>query len=164
MPGKDKSTDTPAMAVTQSPPPTREEARNAILNAETVKIPAKWHGVDIELRPPPVAQMLDMQNTLRDNEGGLAIQTARMLVEFVCLPNGEKLFDEADMEAIIGAQFTGDLQELINKINDLMGVQVTDEDKSTTEAITPPVGGDESGSGTEGVGGEDQKVAVQSAA
>lgn len=107
---------------------TRDELRAAIFGQKAAVFTEKYAGVDIELREPSLGEILDMQ--LGDDR---KVQTANMLINFCFVPGTlDPIFEEADLEGILALPYSADYNTLITRINTMMGVAVTADDKSGT--------------------------------
>ena len=111
-------------------PMTRDELRALVLGAKPATQDVTYNGAKLELVEPSVGEVLDFQNN-EDRK----LATAMMIVRYLHVPGtGERLLEEADVETILSAPFSKDFQDLIGKINQMIGVSVTADDKSGTEA------------------------------
>ena len=109
---------------------TRDEARAQAFNAKPISYPAVFNGVDVILLEPSLAEIMSAQAD-EDRKRG----AATMLIRFVHLPDGTPLFEEADIEVILQMPFNADMRNLNLKIQQLIGVMPSTEDKSTTEVV-----------------------------
>ena len=104
---------------------TRDEARAAIFGSKPKSEITTFNGVKVELREPQVNDVLDFQQNT-DRKAGVT----RLLVNYVYMPSGEKLFEEEDAESILALPWNQDFNALQNKIMAMMGVVPTPADKS----------------------------------
>lgn len=104
---------------------SRDEARAAIFQVKSKSELTTFNGVQVELREPSVQDVLDFQQNL-DRKAGVS----NLLVNYVYLPDGEKLFEPEDAEQLLALPWNQDFNALQNKILLMMGVVPTPEDKS----------------------------------
>ena len=104
---------------------SRDEARAAIFQVKSKSELTTFNGVKVELREPSVQDVLDFQQNL-DRKAGVS----NLLVNYVYLPDGEKLFEPEDAEQLLALPWNQDFNALQNKILLMMGVVPTPEDKS----------------------------------
>ncbi len=124
------------------PKTKRDEIRSKIFSSKAFKREeVEVYGTTIEVRQAPLGRVLDLQGMFGEDKKS-AISLA--LIEFVMVPGtDEPVFDEGDVELILGLPFGDDFQALQAKINKIMGVSeedVKDAEKNleeTTSVITP---------------------------
>lgn len=107
---------------------SRDEALAQIFGSKPSSGKSVLFGVPVELREPTLEQILDAQ--ANEDKKGAAVD---MLIRFVFLPSGERLFDESHRDSILGLPFGKDLQGVQNAIQDLLGIKVELKDKSPSE-------------------------------
>jgi len=104
---------------------SRDEVREAILNAQPKGKELTIFGVKCILREPPTSLILDAQQN-EDKKMGMGL----LMTQYLYTKGGERVFDEGDVEALLAVPFSDDMRALSNAINDLMGVVPNKEDKS----------------------------------
>lgn len=107
---------------------TRDEARAKIFAAKPEGQKATLFGVEIELREPPISDVLDTQMQ-EDRKRAAMI----MLIRYCYLPNGEPLFEEGDIETLLSLPFGKDYRDVNMAIQRMIGVIPSLDDKSSTE-------------------------------
>lgn len=109
---------------------SREDALAKIFSAKPEHQDTVLFGVAVQLRNPTLEEVLDAQ--AQEDKKRAAVD---MLIRYVFLPNGEKLFGEEHVESLLGLPFGKDLQDVQKAIMKLSGIEVKGEDKSQTEAV-----------------------------
>ena len=111
---------------------SRDETRTAIFhNSKPKSIEFKFFGVLIELRQPPMKQVMEAQATAADDRSKAA---AQMVVRYAYVPGtNERVFDEADIDGILNMPFGSDLADLNLKIAELTNVDILGEEKNSEE-------------------------------
>jgi hypothetical protein len=108
--------------------PTRDQIREAILNAKAEIKSTTFAGVAVELHQPTLDEILSMEDSEGDNRKSNMVN---MIVMYTYVPGtSTKVFDEADRNVLLGVPFGKDMQRLLKSFSDLTGVDVTDADKS----------------------------------
>lgn len=111
---------------------TREEALAQIFGAKPKGSPTTLFGVPVELREPSLDEVLDAQNS--EDKKRSAVD---MIIRFTYLPgSSERLFGDEHVESLLSLPFGKDLQQLQKAIGQLLGMDVTDEDKSQAPQIS----------------------------
>lgn len=97
----------------------REDLRNKIFsNARPKSIEVEFFGVMIELRQPPMRQVLELQQ-LEDRSSA----AAQMIVGYAYVPGtDERMFDVADVEQIALMPFGADLARVNQAITELTDI------------------------------------------
>jgi hypothetical protein len=107
---------------------TRDEARAAILNAKGATRPLTIFGVDLEMREPPIQDVIDAQQHTDQKQA-----FANLVIKFSYLPGeSEPLFTDEDAEQLLNMPFGKDARQLMAVIQDFMGV--TPDAASKSEA------------------------------
>lgn len=109
---------------------SRDEIRTQIFGAKPQHEPITLFGAPVELREPNMETVLDFQIS-NDRKSAIAV----MMINYVFTADGEPVFEEGDVEAILQMPFNADVRNLQTKILALLGVSPTAEDKSPTEEI-----------------------------
>jgi len=135
----------------------RNKIRAAVSSAKPRSVIVSFNGVEIEMRQPSLGEVMDGQQTIsEDRKEGVA----RMMIRFAYVPGTEeKVFEEGDVDMLIGLPFGDDMQRMNEAINNLTGVEVTDATKSGTPEESPAVGHDDSGGDSSSATVGDQDVA-----
>lgn len=98
----------------------RREIRNKILQAKPEVRQLNLFGADVELRQPPLKEIMEFQQS-----GDTTDAAARMVQRYVFVPGTDmRVFEEADLESILGIPFGKDMQALQEAINDLTGIEI----------------------------------------
>ncbi len=110
---------------------TRDEIRARIFGAKAKSYPLTFFGAKIELREPPTGELLEMQQVNdEDKKAGMTM----MMCRYVFTPDGQKVFEEADADAIMDLPFGEDMNRLQQEVQRLLGVTPSTADKSPPEA------------------------------
>lgn len=106
-------------------PATRKDVRNAILTAKPQVRIVSLFGQEVEVRQPSLQQILDFQSA-----EDTATASAHMLQKYLYMPGtNEKVFDEADTDAIKQLPFNEDMQNLQDTLNEMIGIKKMTEDE-----------------------------------
>lgn len=130
---EDPTTTSTTTATTPSVPAeppkrfSRDQIRSAVLDAKAKDEPLDIFGVTVYLREPQTGTILDAQSN-EDKKVGLMM----LITNYVYDADGNQVFDEADVDALLSVPFGDDMRKLTGAINKFLGVQPTAEDKSPT--------------------------------
>ncbi len=108
-------------------PLTRDEMRARIMKGVKPKsVETSFNGVTIELRQPTVGEILDAQE---ETDRKRAI--TGMMVRYAYVPDtDERVFEMADLDALMNMPFGDDYIKLNEAINKLTGINVAEEEKN----------------------------------
>lgn len=108
----------PEAAPSAEKPKTRDEIRAKIFSAKPkFELVEDFYGTDIELRQPDLETALQARNA-EENE-----HVFTMLLDYAYVPGtNEKVFEEADVEAIRALPFGPEMANLLGKVNKLLGI------------------------------------------
>lgn len=108
---------------------SRDAARARMLsNLEPTSLPAKFRGVDVEIRQPLVGELMTEQDAEIPTP-----MIVRILLNHVYLPGtNEKVFEAADRDTLIKLPFDADCVAIVNAYAKLAG---------TSFSSTAPVAG-----------------------
>lgn len=96
---------------------TRDQIRSAVLDAPDEPEIVDFRGVKIEVRAPALEDLLQY----RDAQGDDTIM-ARAIVNNCYVPRtGEKVFDQADIPALMKAKFSKDMRNLNAAVTRVLG-------------------------------------------
>lgn len=111
----------------------RDELRAAIFhNSKPNSTTLTFFGVEIELRQPPMKDVMEAQATAAENR---ALAAAQMVVRYAYVPGtNERVFEDADIDAIMQMPFGADLANLNVKIAELTNVDILGEEGNSEEA------------------------------
>lgn len=111
----------------------RDEIRKAIFsNAKPKSLTFEFFGAEIELRQPPMSEVLATQASAGEDR---ARASAEMVVRYAYVPGtDERVFDEADIDMIQRMPFGSDMANLNVKIGEL-----TDIDLKVEEGNSEPI-------------------------
>jgi hypothetical protein len=114
---------------TPTPPKkfSRDAIRAAFLDNKPKSEPLDIFGVTVYLHEPPFGVMIDAQNADQNNKKQLL---ALAMTFYVFTAEGEKVFDESDVDAILEMPFGEDMRKLNAAVNKIMGVTPSADDKS----------------------------------
>ena len=118
----------PPVAMTSVSPPkvwSIGDARAAIFNAKPQTQALTFAGVPIIIQEPAFGEVIDSQQN-EDRKVGMAM----LIVKYVYLADGQKLFSEEDVDSIIALPWNEDLRTLNNAISKFLGVAPSNDDKS----------------------------------
>lgn len=96
----------------------RDQIRKNVFDAKPeVRAVEDFFGSTVELRQPELGVVLNMR---KDDETS---QVARMLIDYTYVPGtDEKVFEEADVDAIQKIPFGPQMKNYIDQMNTLLGV------------------------------------------
>ncbi len=99
----------------------RDQIRAAAFNQSKASKIVMYAGQEIEVRQPEVGVAF-AKNTAGDERSGKTM-VVQMLIDYCYVPGtDEKVFDDADMDALLALPFNGDwlrLNQAINELTDL---------------------------------------------
>lgn len=101
---------------------TKEEIRNRLVSNLPVaeSKPITLFGVDLIIKQPPLKEMLRMRD-----EDDTAKRAAEMIVKYAVNPtDGERVFEDADIDMILNWPFGKDVAELNTIISELTGIDI----------------------------------------
>lgn len=109
---------------------SRDEARAKIFGAKASATPMTLFGVPVDLREPPISEVMDSQVEEDRKRGSMM-----MLVRYVYLRDSEQpLFEEADIETLLTLPFGKDFRDINLAIQKMLGVIPSGDDKSQASA------------------------------
>ena len=113
------------MAKTELPAATsaRDAIRDAIIGGpdKTKTKIVEFFGQEIELRQPSMEVIMNMQAS----EGDRAASMANMIINYSYVPGTlERIFEEADAEALTALPFGADVQRIQRAINELTSLDI----------------------------------------
>lgn len=111
-------------------PLTRDEIRAKVLGAKPlVKVVENFFGVTVELRQPDLGTILNAREEDQSN------QVTRMLTQFTFVPGTEeKVFEDADADALIKLPFGEQMQRFIDAMNEILGVDAKKLEEAVKDA------------------------------
>ena len=114
--------DKPATETTTETVLSRSQLRGKIFSAKTEKKTVNFMGAEVELRQPGIGQVLEARQAFSDD---LKRGTVNMLIKYTYVPGSdEKVFEEADFDAILELPFNADFNNLSSELNKLMGLSI----------------------------------------
>lgn len=129
------TTDTDVNTVGAPTINSRQRIREAILNSKPEQEIVEAFGERIEIRYPTLEGLLQYRDAQNDDR-----LMARAIVNNCYDPvSGERIFEEADIDMLMGLTFSADMRKLNAAINRVLGgdetlvSQVEDDSKSDTE-------------------------------
>jgi hypothetical protein len=115
-----------AALVAASASMSRDDIRTLIFNTKAKRHQFTAFGAPIDLVEPALEEVLDFQAD-EDKKN----VTAQMLVRYVYMRDSDvKVFDAADVASLLSLPFNADMQALLKKINEILEVSPSDDDKS----------------------------------
>lgn len=109
----------------------RDDIRTAILTAKPKTKIITVFGIEVELRQSAVGELMADAGTDPEVRLDKADAFAHLLIRSCYVPGtNEKVFDEADVDALKQIPFGPELTTLQSAINDLLGVDVQTERKN----------------------------------
>ena len=135
-----------------------DDIRSDILGAKPEHREVTWKGHKLELREPPAGEVLNFQRSMEE-DADMASMTMTLLVRYLFTPQGEKVFSEADVEALLSVPYGKEFQDILTKVNELMGVAVTPDTKSGAAAQSGDVGDSDSGKPSPSAGNGSDELA-----
>lgn len=103
----------------------RDSIRSQVFSSDTFKRePVEAFGTEIEIRQTTLGRVLELQEKLaKDRKGAIGLA----FIEFCYVPGtDDRLFDDTDLNLILGLPFGEDFQKVQDVINKLMGVSEED--------------------------------------
>jgi hypothetical protein len=95
----------------------RDAIRSAVLDSKSDDEVVTVFGVRIEIRAPDLEGIQEFRGMEEDNRA-----IAKGLIALCYVPEtDEKVFDEADVEALMKQKFSPDMKKLVNTINRVLG-------------------------------------------
>ena len=128
-----KHDDTAPNDLAKAPPQlTAAQARQKIIaGSEPNKVSHTFKGVSVELRQPTITQFLTTNQTAEGEERNQARVTIKMIIEYTYLEGtDDKLFEDADLDALLNMPMSGEFFEMISKMNDLLDIKVDSKVKN----------------------------------
>ncbi len=112
----------------------RDKIRSQVFSSDKFKREeVTAFGTKIEIRQATLGRVLELQEKLqKDRKGAIGLA----FIEFCYVPGtDERLFDDGDLDLILGLPFGEDFQRVQDVINKLMGVR--EEDVKAAEGNSP---------------------------
>lgn len=104
----------------------RESIRTAIFTAKPKSKIVDAFGIKMEIRQPSLKVILESQNVSAEERN---TTIALMLVKYAFVPGTtERIFDDVDVDSILGLPFGEDMQAIQDAMNELVGIQKAVED------------------------------------
>lgn len=100
--------------------PSRSDIRDKIFSAKPKTIRVTLFGAVVELRQPPLAVILSVQEQTADDRMASIFQT---MMRYVYVPGtDERVFEDADRDSFLNLPFGEDMQSLQSAITELTNV------------------------------------------
>lgn len=125
----EQPTPTPTPTPTSKHQFSRDEIRQAFLDAKPKSQSLTVFGVEVFLKEPPLGVVLDTE-AAEDRK----VAMVTMIVKYVHTEDGTPVFDESDIDGLLGVPFSADMRTLSEAISKMTGVSPTTEDKSPAPA------------------------------
>lgn len=108
----------------------RDKIRANVLGAKPKeKLIPDFYGSAVVIRQPALGVVLSMRKTEEES------QIARMLIDYTFVPDtSEKVFEEADAEALLGVPFGPEMKEFMDAINEILGLEIKSVEDGVKDA------------------------------
>jgi hypothetical protein len=129
-------------------PLTRDQIREKVFGAKAESKIIDFFGAQVELRQPTVGVTMEMR------QGTPEQATSQMLINYTFVPGTqEKVFEEADAEAIMQLPFGPDMNRYTTEVNKLVGISTEGLEKLVGNAMKRAGDGAAQGNGDVDSGG-----------
>lgn len=112
----------------------RKQLRDKIFTSDRAKPKSEtleFFGADVELRQPTIGRILDLRDAAKEDSKFAAMQ---MIIEYTYVPGtNERVFDEADLDALLGMPFGEDMTRMHQAIAKLTNINVEGLAKNSEE-------------------------------
>lgn len=107
----------------------RDRIRGAVFGAKPKSEVFTFFGEQVEIRQPSLGIILEQRQASSDE------QTFNMLLNYTFVPGTvEKVFEQADIDALRNVPFGEDMNNFTTKMQKLLGLSATDVNKEVDEA------------------------------